>query len=260
MLKERILVADLPATYDYIELYPISDLHIGDPEFKEKEFKEFVNYVARVEKAYIITLGDLINNAIKSSVSNVYNETMSPSQQKKYIVELLRPVANKILGMTGGNHEHRSEKEVDNDITQDIAIMLGIEDRYSKNDIRLKICLGRKKSNSKKVAYTIYASHGFSAGRRIGGVMNNAELAGLNYENVDIYIFGHAHKKAVYKNTAFVFDDKNNVVVPKERYFVLTSAWTGYSGYARRKMLIPSAPGTVKITLSGIEKKVCVEL
>lgn len=249
----------MPAEHDYIELYPVSDLHVGDPEFKEKDFKEFVDYVGDNERAYIITLGDLINNAIKSSVSNVYNETMSPSQQKKYIIELLRPIANKILGMTGGNHEHRSKKEVDNDITQDIAIMLGIEDKYCENDVKLKLTFGKRK-NGKKVAYTIYASHGFSAGRRIGGVMNNAELAGLNYENVDIYIFGHAHKKAVYKNTAFVFDDKNNIVVPKERYFILTSAWTGYSGYARRKLLIPSAPGTVKITLSGAEKKVCVEL
>lgn len=90
-MKEQILVADLPAEYDYIELYPVSDLHVGDPEFKEKDFKEFVDYVANNERAYIITLGDLINNAIKSSVSNVYNETMSPSQQgaeKKVCVEL----------------------------------------------------------------------------------------------------------------------------------------------------------------------------
>lgn len=259
-MKERILVADLPTTYDYIELYPISDLHVGDPEFKEKEFLNFIDYVRKNERAYIITLGDLVNNAIKSSVSNVYNETMSPNQQKKYIVEVLKPVANKIIAMTTGNHEHRNEKEVDNDITQDIAIMLGIEEKYCKNDIRLKVCFGRRKDNTKKVAYTIYANHGYSSGRRIGGVMNNAELAGLNFENVDIYIFGHAHKKAVYKNTAFVFDDKNNVVVPKERYFVLTSAWTGYSGYARRKLLIPSAPGTVKIVLSGEEKKIKVEV
>lgn len=259
-MKERILVADLPTTYDYIELYPVSDLHVGDPEFKEKEFLNFIDYVRKNERAYIITLGDLVNNAIKSSVSNVYNETMPPNQQKKYIVEALKPVANKILAMTSGNHEMRNEKEVDNDITQDIAIMLGIEEKYSKNDIKLKVCFGRRKDNTKKVAYTIYANHGYSTGRRIGGVMNNAELAGLNYENVDIYIFGHAHKKAVYKNTAFVFDDKNNVIVPKERYFVLTSAWTGYSGYARRKLLIPSAPGTVKITLSGTEKRISVEV
>lgn len=258
---DKILVADLPSELEHIELYPIADIHVGDPEFKEKEFLAFIDYIAKTENAYVILLGDLINNAIKSSVSNVYNETMNPQQQKLWIVEHLKPIASKILAITGGNHEQRSKKETANDITQDIAMMLGIQDRYQENDIKLKIRLGRLKTcNVKKVAYNVYATHGFSTGRRIGGVMNNLELSALNYENVDVYIIAHAHKKAVYKNTAFIFDDRNNNVIERERYFVLTSAWTGYSGYARRKMLIPSAFGTVKIILSGTEKKVSVEV
>jgi len=258
---EKILVADLSSEFECIELYPVADVHVGAQEFKEKEFLAFVDYVAKTDNAYVILLGDLINNAIKSSVNNVYNETMSPQQQKLWIVENLKPIAHKILAMTDGNHERRSKKETDNNITQDIAMMLGIQDKYQENDIKLKVRFGNWKGHQpKKLAYNIYATHGFSVGRRIGGVMNNLELSALNYENVDVYIIAHAHKKAVYKNTAFLFDDRNNNVIERERYFVLTSSWTGYSGYAKQKMLIPNAYGTVKITLSGIEKKVSVEM
>lgn len=80
---EKILVADLSTDLEFIELYPISDLHIGDPTFKEKEFGQFLSYIEKTENAYVICIGDLINNAIKSSISNVYEETMPPSKQKK---------------------------------------------------------------------------------------------------------------------------------------------------------------------------------
>lgn len=259
-LNEKILTADLSEEFEFIELYPVADVHIGDPTFREKEFLKFIDYVRDTPNAFIISIGDLINNGIKSSVSNVYEETMPPKEQKKKIIEYLRPIKEKILAITGGNHEYRSSKEVDNDVTYDIAMILGISDRYSQDDIKLKISLGKKKVNGKKATYNIFATHGYSSGRRIGSTLNNMELSGLNYENVDIYIFGHAHKKAVYKNTVFVFDDKNNCILEKERYFILTSSWVGYNSHAKRKMFIPSALGTVKIILSGKEKRINIEM
>lgn len=259
-MGEKILVSDLSSDFEYIELYPISDMHIGDPTFKEKEFVQLINYIKKTENAFAICIGDLINNATKSSVSNVYEETMPPKEQKKKAIEYLQPIKEKILAITGGNHEYRSMKDTDNDITYDIAMILGIEDKYSQDDIKLKVSLGRKKENQKKATYNIFATHGYGGGKRIGSTMNNMELSGLNYENVDLYIFGHAHKKAVYKNAVFAFDDKNNCIIEKERYFVLTSSWTGYASYAKRGLLIPSANRSVKIVLSGREKKINVEV
>jgi predicted phosphodiesterase len=259
-MNEKIFTADLSEGFDFIELYPIADVHVGDPTFREKEFLRFIDYIRNTPNAFAICIGDLINNAVKSSVSNVYEETMPPKEQKKKIIEYLQPIKDKILALTGGNHEYRSSKDVDNDITQDIAMILGIGERYSQDDIKLKISLGKKKTNGKKATYNIFATHGYSGGRRIGNTINNMELSGLNYENVDIYIFGHAHKKAVYKSTVFIFDDKNNCMLEKERYFVLVSSWIGYNSHAKRKVFIPSAMGTAKIMLSGKEKRINVEV
>lgn len=251
----RILKAEFPKETEYIELYPISDLHIGDKEFDEEEFLKLMSYIQNKDNAYAILLGDIINNGIKSSVTNVYTEIMPPSKQKKKAVELLGPIKHKILAITDGNHELRSQKEVDNNITYDIACLLGIEDKYTEGDIKLKIILGQQK-NGKPSTYNIYATHGFSGGKRVGGVLNNLELLGVNYENVDLYVVGHAHKKAVYKNRVFYFDDRHEKITAKDRYFVLTSSFTNYSEYAKRKGLIPSSLGTVKIILNGKDKKI----
>ena len=44
----------------------------------------------------------------------------------------LKPIADRILAVTTGNHEERSEKEVGMDISWWIAKCLGIEERYSR--------------------------------------------------------------------------------------------------------------------------------
>ncbi|MCM8901313.1 metallophosphoesterase [Caldicoprobacter algeriensis] len=256
----KVVVADLPETLETVELYPVSDLHVGDPEFKEKEFLNFLNYIEHTNNAYVVLLGDLMNNAIKTSISNVYNETMPPSQQKKYLIEKLKPISHKILAITTGNHEYRSKKDVDVDLTEDLAMSLGLEDRYSPNGVVLKIRFGHFRNN-RKIAYNVYLTHGYSATRRPGGVLNNVELSQLAIENIDVYIMGHAHKQIVYPAKTLFFDDKNNCLLEEIKYFVLTGAWAGWSGYAERKGYRPQKSGCPKVVLySGLEKKVSVEV
>lgn len=256
----KIVVADLPETFETLEIYPVSDLHVGDPEFKEKEFLDFLNYVANKENAYIVLLGDLMNNAIKSSVSNVYNETMPPQQQKKYLIDKLKPISHKILAITTGNHENRSKKETDVDLTEDIAIALGLDNIYSPNGIILKVRFGQFKSGKKR-AYNLYLTHGFTAPKRPGATLNNIELVQLSLENIDIYVFGHAHKQIVYPTQTLVFDDKNDCLIEETKYFILTGAWTGWSGYAERKGYRPQKSGCPVIVLYATrEKKINVIL
>ena len=148
-----------------IRLYPVADVHIGAAEAALPEFEAFLRKVKDDPDAYVCIVGDLLNNAVKSSVSDVYRETMSPSAAVDYAVEKLQPIADRILAIVGGNHERRSTKEVDLDPLYCVASMLRRSDGSSLQDIyrpsmafmRVKLKRGRVKDT-----YAIMMTHGKS--------------------------------------------------------------------------------------------------
>ena len=96
---------------DRLEILPLSDLHIGDPGFNEPALKNYLRYVQAEQNRYILLNGDVINNATKGSVSDIYAETMPPRRQIEHAADLLAPVADRVLGIVSGNHERRTDKE-----------------------------------------------------------------------------------------------------------------------------------------------------
>lgn len=251
----KVIEKRLPRDIDTLELFPISDLHIGSQDVDTKMFDTLTNYILSDNNKYIILNGDNMNNALKSSVSNVYNETMSPMKQKKWLVEKFMPLKDRIISIVPGNHEYRTEKDTDNDIVEDFAMMLGLEDIYRKEEAFIKLTFGEQNNNVKNPQiYTIYHTHGNGGGKLPGGTLNNLERLCMS-TNSDIYIVGHSHKKIAYKNSYRHFDAAHSSVTYRERLFVCSSAWQDFAGYAARKMLTPSAKGSVPITLYAKEKR-----
>ncbi len=250
----KIIQFSYPETWENIELYALNDLHIGDPKTDIKLFQQFVKHIKEKENRLVVCVGDLLNNALKSSVSNVYNETMNPSEQRKWLAVELEPIKNRILCMVSGNHEYRTVKEADMDPVEWLTDKLGIEN-YSEEAMALKINFGKDKRHCKEVSYTIYITHGCGGGKRPGSSLNNIELLAMGIENVDIVIIGHVHKRIGYKFSVQSFDNYNNLVTQKEKLCVVSSAWQEYGGYAARKMLTPGVRGVEPIILDGREKR-----
>ena len=122
-----------------LRIYPVSDVHFGAAEHMTRAWEQFCQSLMAQENAYVILGGDLINNATRNSVSNVFEETMRPREQKKRMVEMLTPIKEKILCMVSGNHERRSLKDADDDPSYDIACKLDIEHLYRENVAFVKI-------------------------------------------------------------------------------------------------------------------------
>lgn len=249
----KIIECNLSKDFKTLEILPLSDLHVGDSKMKTKMFKDFIKYVNDAPNRYVLCNGDLMNNAIKSSVSNCYNDCMTPNQQKKWLRKELYAIKDRILVMVAGNHEARSSKEVDLRPTEDIADYLDLGDKYIEDEVILKVTFG-KNVGGKRQCYTIYVTHGNGGGKRPGSAINNIEMLALGTE-ADIYILGHIHKKIAYKNGYRKIDLRNNNVIETERLFVYTSHWSEFGGYAAKKMFTPSALGTVPIILQAKPKK-----
>ena len=108
---------DLSEALTEIEIMPVADYHWADPHSDHERIMEDLTYVKDHENCYCILNGDLMNCAIKSSISDSYSETVSPMEELRACVELFAPIADKILCVVPGNHEARHYRTNGIDIT-----------------------------------------------------------------------------------------------------------------------------------------------
>lgn len=255
-----IIARQFPENTDIV-VYPIADIHLGAFEHMETAWREFKTKILEQPNAYITLGGDLLNNAIKTSVSNVYDEVMRPREAKKLMVEMLSPLKDKILCAVSGNHERRSSRDVDDDITYDIMCKLDIEDRYRENIAFLKLQFGKPKGDgAKNPTYVLVVTHGAGGGALTGGVVNRAERFGYAIDGADALILGHSHKPFTTQPGKIKIDPYNNIVSVKPFKVISASSWLDYGGYAAQKTLLPSSHTVQKLILSGGHKELRVEM
>ena len=247
-----------------IRIYPISDVHIGSLEHNTKEWNKFIDKIKNEPNSYVVLCGDLINNATRTSVSNIFDEVIRPREQKQLLVKYLEQIKDKILCAVSGNHERRSIKDADDEPTYDVMCKLGLEDIYRQNMAFLKIQMGtdkdREKTRSKTPTYVIGITHGSGGGIMTGGAVNRNERFGYAIDGMDALIVGHTHKGAITKPMKLVIDSRNNKVSFKPFTVITSQSWLNYGGYATQKMLLPASTASVdngqKILLKRKEKNI----
>ena len=246
---------------DSITIFPISDVHYGALEHMHKEWTNFCKLVEQTPNAYIILGGDLVNNNVRTcGFINPYDEVVRPREQKKKMVEYLEPIKDRILCAVSGNHEARSIRDDDIDITYDIMAKLDIEDLYRPNMCFMKVSLGtRKHDNSPIQSYTFGVTHGAGGGIYTGATVNRNERFGNIIEGLDCLIVGHTHKGTVSKPSKIVIDRKNDKVSMSYYTVISMVSWLNYGGYAMQKMLLPAHvadPQKLKLHMNQSRKQI----
>lgn len=235
-----------------IHLHWIADVHFGAQEHLTREWEDFCAKILDDKNSYIVLGGDLLNNGIKSSVSNVYDEVMRPREAKKIMCEMLAPLKERILCSVSGNHERRSAKEVDDDPMYDIMCKLDLEDYHRENIAFLKIQIGSKRENSEHMnTYSLVCLHGAGGGALSGGVINRNERFGYIFDGADALLVAHSHKPMISQPSKIMIDTHNNRVTVKPFKVIVASSWLSYGGYAIRKQLLPTSHTPQIITLSA---------
>lgn len=253
---------DLPTDLKEIELVAIADAHIGDSQSDIKRIKNDIAYVRDKENAYCVLNGDLMNCAIKSSISDSYSETMTPMDELKACVDIFGCISDKILCVVPGNHEERHYRTNGVDITSLMCQQLGIADRYSPTVAFVFLRFGSDEDAGRRhrpVLYTIYVTHGNGGGRKDGGkVQRLSDYATI--VDADIYIAGHTHLGFGFKKTFFRPSAANSTLAQATHLFVNTSASLDYGGYAERGGYDPASKDRPIIWMSGERKEMRVSI
>lgn len=256
----EMIIHKFPERKD-ITIIPIADVHLGAREFMEREFTSFLNNIKDTPDTYLVLGGDLINNATRSSVSNIFEETMRPADQKKMMAKLLAPVADKILCAVGGNHERRSGKDADDDPMYDILCKIDKENLYRENIAFMKLQFGNPQGDGKKnPTYTLVVTHGAGGGAMTSGAVLKGERFGYAVDGMDALIMGHTHKPFVTQPGKIVIDKLNNKVTVKPFRVINMTSWLEWGGYAAQKMLLPSTHALQTLTLCGNHKEMVVTM
>lgn len=259
MLKDFEMIThhfDAPIT-----IFPISDVHYGALEHMNKEWMDFCKMIEQTPNTYIILGGDLVNNNVRTcGFVNPYDELVRPREQKHRMVEFLTPIKDRILCAVNGNHEARSLKDDDVDITYDIMAKLDIEDLYRPNMAFMKVSLGhRKYDNTPIQSYTFAVTHGAGGGIYTGATVNRNERFGNVIEGLDCLVVGHTHKGTVSKPSKIVIDRKNDKVSMSHYTVVSMISWLNYGGYAMQKMLLPAHvadPQQLRLHMNKNQKRI----
>lgn len=239
-----------------ITIYPIADLHHGAEESMEQLFMGFIDHIKRTPNAYIIIAGDMLDNGVKNSLTNVYRQRYMPAEAKRMLAKMLEPARDRILCGTGGNHEFRSSREVDDDPLYDVFAKLDIEDRYRQNMAFLKLCVGNVDgAGLTNPTYSIVVNHG-SGGGMTGAAVNRAEKFGYVLDGADLLILGHSHKQFDTTPGKIKIDLHNNKVSIKPFKVCSVSSWLAYGGYPVRAMMPPTCYVQTRITLGATKKEI----
>lgn len=261
-----------------IEIF--SDLHIGSTKCDYDEIIRRVKLVEEDPNKYCVILGDVVNNTTKTSVGDVYEEPVSPMNQIKKAVDIFRPIKDKILGVTTGNHERRTYKQDGIDLGYFFCRELGIEDCYDYAGVVIFVRFGKKKrradynlkadgtrhtnrergTHSGKITYSMYITHGDGGcGRTVGGKMNALSRRG-DMIDTDIVVMGHTHLPATFRECSWKTDNIHKCITQHEQVFVSASATLDHEEYAEIYGMAPSSKRSPVIGLRGDTYEIAVQI
>lgn len=222
-------------------LFPLSDLHLGsnhcDLDFFYKWCKKFEE--APDNKAIYI-LGDMLE--FPTTRIDAFDVNLTTHEALERLIELLEPYKEYIRYVCTGNHEARSLKDFNYDITKQIATRLGA--KYTRNDFFDKIVEEDKE-------LVLYGKHGTKVSKNPLLAMNNF-VSDMNHIKADIYCQGHNHYSSFYSQYERGYGEG------RRANYLFTGHFLDYNdSYAHNKGLLVSPPSFSRLKVDKNLHVVC---
>lgn len=241
------IIINLPKDLERAEILLAADAHNGSAEFDERKWERFEELLKR-PNTFVIFAGDQMEYATRTSKSDVYTQRLSPSQQKRWWIEHLRPYKGKVICIVDGNHEYnRASKDADDFPLYDVALALGIEDRYRSEAAFVDIGVGHIGTAGKQARYVFRVQH------QAKNNVNHGTADG--FEGIDVFVSGHTHKPMDKPLGKLIYDTKNKAVVQKDVENVVCGHFLQYGGYGERAGYRPTSQKLYSVILSGKHDK-----
>jgi hypothetical protein len=218
---------------DYIEFIGGGDLHIGHPCFDKKKAAAHQAYILSDPDRYVCDLGDPIENNLKDSPgAGIFEQTLSPSEQKKAAKAYYWDIAaeGKLLGICESNHPDRSVKTADFSPTEYLAEVLRTE--FIKYQAVFAITVG---NSARGNTYLIHVRHFAGSASTPEGIQRQLRLKSHKIQGPDVHLAAHCHVWT-YGVEDVIQCDRRGRQRQIEKHYATCSGFMGYSeSYAEAK-------------------------
>ncbi len=215
-----------PENGPYIEVVYVTDLHWGHPTFMPKKAKKHRQYILDSPDRKAVDLGDHVENAIRSSPGDsALKQKGYPEEQLDQVADFYEPIRDRLLAITTGNHEDRSERDAG--ISADKWLTTKLDCPWVKWEAVLSITAGDSRRGQQ---YTIYMRHAISNSSKphvvLGAMLNKAK----SVQGMDVYAFGHNHMYLYQPLPTMIADPRHGKVRKKEQHFVMGDCFFEHDG------------------------------
>ena len=231
----------------YVPLVLFGCVHIGHKNADMDMAKRYVEW-AQKNKAYALLLSDNFENAIPQKAHMMFDQVIDPQDQIDYGEELFKPIRKQIMGLVQGNHSNRTRKEAGLDMDRELAIRLGIRQRYSPNQGFVALKAGKNH-------YSIAFRHGSGVGSNTFGNCINLMRA---FPTADICAASHTHETAT--TTRGFWDVVKGKRIKRDVTLINTGSLMDYPRYADQAYYSPNKKGFAIAWLGKQEKEVIVDV
>lgn len=231
-----------------LHIYGLADWHIGSKECDMNLIQKTVKTILEDPCGYAVIAGDMMENGLKNSKTNIYESVLSITEQKDTVYELLKPLAEagKILAITDGNHEYRSVREVGVSPLYDIACRLRIEDVFRPYMCLMMIQFGRCGFGRPDSQNTYFGLVIHGSGR------NKHRKYEMVIEPLDFSVSGHTHQPELASRGKIRIDSRGTAKQVNFKSLVVCPALQ-HGGYGIQKEYEPTGTGEIQyLTLKTI--------
>lgn len=247
----------LSPDFNEVSIIVLSDLHYGNPYCSIRHFQRTIDFIKNNDNCYCFLNGDLLESVTKQSKGDIYTQKITPQGQRDDVIDILKPIKNKVLGITTGNHEQRIYNEIGIDLTVDIANELKAPYRPEGMLFKLSFGDGNNWTKDKPFVSWSYITHGYGGARTRSAKAVKAERLSTMI-HADWYAMSHDHVVNAAPNVYLMADNRGTVdnngflsgkVTAKREMLIKTNAYLKWGGYAEQGGFPPSDLTTPLIQL-----------
>jgi len=268
---------DVKGVNDGVSVWGIGDIHVGSRACDEKLLHSIVSRVKKNKKARVVLMGDLIE-AINPTDKR-FDATNLPDWvefkdldnlaiiQCNRVVDMLLPIADKIICSVAGNHEATAHRRYHFDphdyiLTRlrDKAKVMIHNGGYGQCILRLKTKRG---SHTTTTMFSLF--HGSGGGVTLGGTINK-QVKTLDYIECDVKMSGHTHQLTeALVPRCYVPSSGKLDLISKPKVIVQTGSYLktygdDFTTYSEMREYAPVPLGSPEVIITGDVPKMQVIL
>lgn len=237
-----------------VHLYPIVCWHLGAKQSDPKFIAGIVQRIQDDPLARWVYLGDGGECVTKHSKGDIYDQTMSPTEQQNELVRLLAPIKDKGLFGIKGNHGARIYKETGLDFDETLMAKLGLP--YLGISALWHLVL--KKGSEHPAYFSIFSHHGTDSGVAIASKVSKGQAFDRTFI-ADAILTAHSHvaldlPPRYYATLADSRRTKNPIRWNATFEYICGCAYDSRTGYAEDKGYPPLLPAHLMITFKAVNE------